>query len=163
MYVKDVATAIHYLLFRYLIAYHPFVFDELQAREVYEKGIEVNPLHAPLYHSLAELEARVFNLEGLAILNKRAAKVFNNNALVPPPSSSEAWGTKIRSQRSRNLPFNPNVAALAQKIVDEDNSLWMGSDGYKLNPMTTLDKLSARAMEDDLISDLLGVDAFDKK
>jgi hypothetical protein len=140
-----------------LIAYHAFVFDESQAREVYEKGIEVNPLHAPLYHSLAELEARVFNLEGLATLNKRAAKVFNNNALVPPPSSSEAWGAKIRSGRSRNLP--EGVAALAEKIVNEENSLWMA----KLNPMTTLDKLSARAMEDDLISDLLGVDALDKK
>jgi hypothetical protein len=142
-------------------AYHPFVFDELQAREVFEKGIEVNPLHAPLYHSLAELEARVFNLEGLATLNKRAAKFFNNDALVPPPSSSEAWGTKIRSGRYRNLP--EGVAALAQKIVDEENSLWVGGDGYKLDPMTTLDKLSARAMEDDLISDLLGVDALDKK
>jgi hypothetical protein len=39
----------------------------------------------------------------------------------------------------------------------------MGGDEYKLDPMTTLDKLSARAMEDDMISDLLGVDSFDKK
>jgi hypothetical protein len=145
-----------------LIAYHPFVFDELQAREVFEKGIEVNPLHAPLYHSLAELEARVFNLGGLATLNKRAAKFFNNNALVPSLSSSEAWGTKIRSGRSRNLP--KGVAALAQKIVDdEEDSTWMGGDEYKLDPMITLDKMSAHAMEDDLVRDLLGVDAFDKK
>ena len=90
-----------------------------QAREVFEKGMEVNPLHAPLYHSLAELEARVFNVEGLAALNERASKLFNNNALEPPKSSSKAWGAKIRAKRSRKLP--EGVAALAQKIVDESD------------------------------------------
>jgi tetratricopeptide (TPR) repeat protein len=91
-----------------------------EAREIFEKGMEVDPMHAPLYHSLAELEARVFNVEGLAILNKRAAEVFNANALEPSSSSSEVLGSKIRAGRIRDIP--KDVAALAQRIVEDDAS-----------------------------------------
>ena len=129
-----------------------------QAREVFEKGIEVNPLHAPLYHSLAELEAMVFNVEGLAALNVRASKLFNNNALETPASSSQAWGTKIRAKRSRKLP--EGVAALAQKIVDENDSGVLGDEEAErrlLDPMATLDSLTS-ALENELVDGLLGVD-----
>ena len=68
----------------------------VEARDLLEKGLEVDPLNAPLYHSLAELEARVFNLEGLAKLNKRVAEIFNNNALVPSSASAGAWEMKLK-------------------------------------------------------------------
>lgn len=84
------------------------------ARELLERGLDVDPSHASLYHSLAELEARVFNLEGLAKLNRRAAEVFNNNALVPPPSSSKAWAKKLKSSRNRKLP--KGIEALAERV-----------------------------------------------
>eukprot|EP00592_Proboscia_alata_P000489 CAMPEP_0194371954 /NCGR_PEP_ID=MMETSP0174-20130528/20282_1 /TAXON_ID=216777 /ORGANISM="Proboscia alata, Strain PI-D3" /LENGTH=1077 /DNA_ID=CAMNT_0039150205 /DNA_START=116 /DNA_END=3349 /DNA_ORIENTATION=- len=76
-------------------------FDE--ARDILERGLEMDPRHAPLYHSLAELEARVFNLDGLAKLNKRAAEVFNSNALVPPKMSTRALGKKIQMGRAKAL------------------------------------------------------------
>mmetsp|Transcript_39693 Transcript_39693/g.57973 ORF Transcript_39693/g.57973 Transcript_39693/m.57973 type:complete len:980 (+) Transcript_39693:487-3426(+) len=100
-----------------------FRFDA--ARSLLEKGLEVDPMHAPLYHSLAELEARVFNVDGLAKLNKRAAEVFNTNALVPPPASMQAWGNKIKMGRSNEL-IPDGVATLAEKVrvdIDIDNTL----------------------------------------
>ena len=134
-----------------------------QAREVYEKGIEVNPIHAPLYHSLAELEAMVFNVEGLAALNDRASKVFNNNALESPTSSSNAWGTRIRAKRSRKLP--EGVAALAQKIVDESESGVLGDEEAErrlIDPMATLDSLTS-TLEDELVDGLLGIDSIQER
>jgi len=91
------------------------------ARDLLEKGLELDPLHAPLYHSLAELEARVFNVEGLARLNKRALKVFNSNALIPPPLSIEILRKKLRNA-SGALP--KAVTALAnldsiEMVLDE--------------------------------------------
>lgn len=85
------------------------------AREIFEKGLEVNPLHAPLYHSLAELEARIFNLEGLRLLNERASKLFNNDALAPSSSSSKALGERIRKGSSRHHAAT-DVAVLSQKV-----------------------------------------------
>lgn len=122
-----------------------------EAREVFEKGIEVDPLHAPLYHSLAELEARLFNIEGLAKLNKRAASVFNANALVPPPRSLEMWGSKIRAGRSRSIPND--VAALSQRIVEED--LDNGETAYS-NPEQFLNEIldSVSLLDDGLDTEL---------
>lgn len=91
-----------------------------EARDVMERGIEVDPMYAPLYHSLAELEARVFNIDGLAKLNKRAASIFRTNALEPAPSASDVWGSKIRAGRSRSV-VPRGVAALAQRIVVDDD------------------------------------------
>jgi hypothetical protein len=120
----------------------------IQAREIFERGIAVNPLHAATYHSLAELEARVFNVEGLAKLNRKAAEVFNNNALEPSPSSSLAWGAKIRARRSNGVP--KGVAALAEKIVEEEggDNLPLDED---LDPFAALDSL----IQDELVGDLL--------
>ena len=139
-----------------------------QARQVFEQGIEVNPLYAPLYHSLAELEARVCNLEGLSKLNKRASEVFNNNVLVPPPSSTKAWGTKLKARRSRTLP--KGIAALAQKIVDDEDGsddasiLFHGGDSSKENPpfdpTILLDRMSSYSMEEELIGELFGIDSI---
>lgn len=86
-----------------------------QARQIFEQGIDENPAHAPLYHSLAELEAMVFNLEGLAKLNKKAAAIFNKDAMTPSPSSTQVWGYNIQKRRSRNSP--KGVASL-DKIGD---------------------------------------------
>ncbi len=100
-----------------------FLFFCWKARELLEKGTEISPLYAPLYHSLAELEARVFNIEGLAKLNKRTAEIFPSDAMAPPPSSTkrmQAWGNKIK-QYGR-IP--DGIAALAEKIgVDSDANI----------------------------------------
>ena len=131
-----------------------------QAREILERGIEVNPLHAPTYHSLAELEARVFNVEGLAKLNRKAAEVFNSNALEPSPTSSQAWGTKIRARRSNDVP--KGVAALAEKIVEEDgsedSSLPLDAD---LDPFAALENMGNSLMEDELVGDILQTNITD--
>ena len=67
------------------------------ARDVYEKGIEANQMYAPLYHSLAELEARICNLEALARLNERTNELFNNNAMEPSPGSNQALERKLKN------------------------------------------------------------------
>ena len=64
------------------------------AREIYEKGIEANEMYAPLYHSLAELEARICNLDALAKLNERTNNLFNNNAMEPSPGSQQVLERK---------------------------------------------------------------------
>lgn len=93
----------------------------MQARAVYEKGMELNPTHAPLYHSLAELEARLFNVEGLARLNKRALKIFNRNALEPTSTSA-----RVRTSTKPSL--SRTIAVLAEKIgIDEGNSEIQGT------------------------------------
>ena len=98
-----------------------------QARELLEQGIEINPLSAPLYHSLAELEARIFNLEGLAKLNKRTAEIFPSDAMAPPTNRMEELGKKMKQGRSSNLP--DGVAALAEKIgVDSESNVVTGVD-----------------------------------
>jgi len=110
------------------------------ARNVLEKGLEVDPFHAPLYHSLAELEARVFNIEGLAKLNKRAAQVFNNNALIPPPDSTRAWGKKLKMRRSREIP--PGVAALAEKVVGGNNNVEIDEALAFMDPVSLIESMS---------------------
>jgi hypothetical protein len=98
------------------------------ARGIFEKGIEVDPTYAPLYHSLAELEAQVFNLDGLARLNRRAKTIFNSNALVPPATSSEMFGAKIRA---RNVPTS--VTALTERIVEDKRDATETTSGSYLN------------------------------
>lgn len=127
-----------------------------EAREIFEKGIEVDPVHAPLYHALAELEARVFNIEGLAKLNKRAAQLFNNNALEPPAFSSAAWGAKIKAGRSRDIP--KGVAALAQRIVEDDGYEVILDDA---DPDSFIDSMSSTLYEDGLVGQLLNMDPAD--
>ena len=119
------------------------------ARDYLEKGLEVDPLYAPLYHKLAELEAQVFNLEGLAQLNKRAAEVFNNNALVPPPASMQAWGKKIRMARP-NAKLPKNVAALAGMLCENEDS----EQGFinDMNPDMLIQTLPN--FEDDVVGDI---------
>jgi hypothetical protein len=115
--------------------------------------MEFNPLYAPLYHSLAELEARVFNVEGLSLLNQRASKIFNKNALEPAPSSYQTFGTRIRAKRKRTLPRG--IAALAEKIVSEDGKNYVyNTDSNNNDPFTALDNL-ADNMLDDLLRDSL--------
>lgn len=119
---------------------------------MYEKGMELNPAHAPLYHSLAELEARLFNVEGLARLNERASKIFNRNALEPAPSTSmaasTAYSTRVRSRgKSSSLPHR--IAVLTEQIVNDEES------GENLSvtptsssgPETTLDNIADNLIE----------------
>jgi hypothetical protein len=115
--------------------------------------MEFNPLHAPLYHSLAELEARVFNVEGLSRLNQRASKIFNKNALEPAPYSSQAFGTKMRAKRKKSLPRG--ITALAEKIVNDDGEngpLGINATDHK-DPFTALGSM-ADNMIDELLRDL---------
>lgn len=120
------------------------------AREILEKGLEVNPLHAPLYHSLAELEARIFNVDGLAKLNKRAATIFNTNALEPSPSTSQAWSNKIRMGNSREVPVG--VAALAEKVGYSEETLEK-DDLPSVTPQQSMSE-----MEDEVVRDLFQED-----
>jgi hypothetical protein len=130
-------------------------FLNCQAREIFEKGIDVDPQYAPLYHALAELEARVFNIDGLSKLNKRAAAFFNNNALQPPPLSSETWGAKIKAGRSRDVP--KGVTALAERIVEEDGNDRVLED---TDPSSFIDRMSSSLMEEGLVGQLLRMDTF---
>lgn len=121
-----------------------------KARELLEKGIEINPLYAPLYHSLAELEARVFNIEGLAKLNKRTAEIFPSDAMAAPPSSSQrmqAWGKKIKQQG--RIP--DGIAALAEKIgVDSGtNTTTAGGPLDEIDPDLLLNSMSGFGIESD--------------
>ena len=111
--------------------------------------MEVNPLYAPIYHTLAELEARVFNVDGLAKLNQKAAKIFNTNAMQPSPSTTQAWGAKIRARQHKEIP--KGVAALAEKIVDDDDD--DDDDDYDLDPFEALESMSL--MEDEIVGDML--------
>ena len=122
----------------------------LQARAVYEKGMELNPTHAPLYHSLAELEARLFNVEGLARLNKRALKIFNRNALEPTSCSSTAYSARVSCRTKPSL--SRSIAVLADKIVnDEENSEILGTTPVSSSdPAATLGNVA-----DNLIQGLL--------
>lgn len=121
------------------------------ARQVLEEGLEVDPLCAPLYHSLAELEAKVFNLDGLAKLNKRAAAVFNTNALAAriPPQHLVKTSSDRNVDKSRDM--EKRVAILADKV------------GYGLEieieediVSTTFDKM--RRVEDEAVRALFGDD-----
>jgi hypothetical protein len=126
----------------YFLSIHLFK----KARELLEKGLEVDPLHAPLYHSLAELEARVFNIEGLAKLNKRAANVFNTNALTPPPSM-KPWEQNLKMGKGQSdLP--DGIAALKLEFdLDLDGSLL-----HDLDPDEIIDQMTQ--FEDDVVGDL---------
>ena len=99
-----------------------FIFDITKARDLLEKGLEVDPLHAPLYHSLAELEARVFNIQGLAELNKRASQIFHNNALESPPLSMNLLGSKLRKSAQSKKKVPQNINALAKKTKNSLSS-----------------------------------------
>jgi len=122
---------------------HFFKRGKIQnAREIYEKGLDVNPLHAPLYHSLAELEAMVFNVEGLAKLNKRAADLFNKDAMMAPSrTSTQAREKLIQKRQSRELP--QGVSVLNERI------------GEKI-PIESADPMQMLA--DDVVQDILRAD-----
>ena len=98
----------------------------------------MNPLYAPLYHSLAELEARVFNIDGLAKLNKRLASIFpsdaNASSSASQQTSAQAWGNKIKLQHSSSSSSGKilpdGITALAQKIgVDSDSPAIVSGSG----------------------------------
>jgi tetratricopeptide (TPR) repeat protein len=139
------------------------------AREVFEKGMEVNPMYAPLYHSMAELEARICNLEGLAKLNKRAAKFFNQNALEPAPLASTALGTKIKAKQSSSDRRTDNsgkqISTFANRIVDDDdddNTLdgdLMGLVGSSVDALSILESLNG----DGLVGDMMCVESINPK
>jgi len=106
-----------------------------EAREIYEKGIETNPMYAALYHSLAELEARICNLDALARLNKRTNELFNNNAMEPSPRSYEALETKIKNS-SQHRPF-------AEAI---------GVNGKSDSSMSAIEELNGEGIVGDIMS-----------
>jgi len=131
----------------------------LQAREILEKGIEVNPLHAPTYHSLAELEARVFNVEGLAKLNRKAAAIFSHNVMQPNPSSTQALGANLlKFRHSNEIPRG--IKALAEKIVEDEVASELEElsmmDKEDMDPFATFEQMmNANLIEDELVGDML--------
>jgi tetratricopeptide (TPR) repeat protein len=135
------------------------------AREVFEKGMEMNPMYAPLYHSMAELEARICNLDGLAKLNKRAAELFNQNAMEPAPLSSKALGTKIKSKQT---PYDkrPNsekrIPGFATRIVDDDDDYddegLISLVSSRVDALSMLESLNG----DGLVGDMISVESIDQ-
>lgn len=116
--------------------------------------MEVDPLHAPLYHSLAELEARVFNIQGLSELNKRAAQIFHNNALESPPLAMNLLGNKLRKSAQSKKKIPNNINALARKMdsyvigekLDVDEAI------NDMDPDLIIDQMMQ--FEDDIVADI---------
>lgn len=148
------------------------------AREIYEKGIESNEMYAPLYHSLAELEARICNLDALARLNKRTNELFNNNAMEPSPGSYQALEKKLKNS-SQNRPVSSFFvdrnkqqqmsasqgkprppALLSEKIVidgDDENAELDPSDIYgnskrKKKNLSDIEELNGEGIVGDIMS-----------
>ncbi|KAL3919789.1 MAG: hypothetical protein SGILL_003577 [Bacillariaceae sp.] len=149
------------------------------ARQVFEEGMDRNPMYAPLYHSLAELEARIFNLDAMARLNKRAAEMFTANALETPSMSSVALGTKIKAKRRHDSSLShgashggsssghggssydkkkPRISAFATKIVedDEDDETIQGLLGSGVDALSMLESLNG----DGLVGDMMSVESM---
>jgi hypothetical protein len=110
----------------------------------------MDPLHAPLYHSLAELEARVFNIQGLAELNKRAAQIFHNNALESPPITMNLLGSKLRKSAQSKKKLPNNINALAKKAnsqrIDVEEAI------NDMDPDTIISNMML--LEDDIVADI---------
>lgn len=122
------------------------------AREIMEEGLRIDPLYAPLYHSLAKLEARIFNIEALSNLNKKAAALFQSNALEPPPSlPSEVWGEKVRTVQAHKVPRR--VAVLADRIGESVRSK---DDEDVESVVNTLESMSRT--EDEMVATVFGDD-----
>lgn len=116
--------------------------------------MDIDPLHAPLYHSLAELEARVFNIQGLAELNKRAAKIFHNNALEPPPISMNLLGSKLRKSAQSKKKVPNNINALVQQLdtYNVGEQLDVEEAINDMDPDTIIESISQN--EEDNVADI---------
>ena len=62
------------------------------------------------------MEARVFNIEGLAKLNKKAAQIFNTNALIPSQASASVLKQKLRASRGV-VPYG--ISSLGKELEME--------------------------------------------
>jgi crooked neck len=137
----------------------------VEARQVLEEGISIDPFYAPLYHSLAELEARVGNVEELARLNKRTASIFNTNALLQATSkSNDTYHRAVMNSQSVFLQNNPssdvlqNVAALSKRIGPEEEKKVGNISPNRLPNESSifLDNLmNSYCLDDDGICDLI--------
>lgn len=109
-------------------------------------------MHAPLYHSLAELEARVCNIQGLAELNKRAAQIFNNNALEPSPISMNLLWNKLRknAQSKKKMPNNINALAHQFDTYNVGEQLDVEEAINDMDPDVVIDKMAQ--LEDDNVA-----------
>ena len=131
-----------------------------EARAVYEQGLSIDPMNAPLYHSLAELEAQLFNLDGLAELNKRAIKIFKTDATKRSTEGEEAWGISIRANRAKALP--KHIIDLTKKIAADDSSSPLAVHDESYDPDLFIDKLSRKLLEDrGPVSDILQLDKME--
>ena len=115
--------------------------------------MKVDPLHAPLYHSLAELEARVFNIQGLAELNKRAAQIFNNNALEPPisPITMNLLGSKLKKSALSKKKIPNNINLLARKTNYSSSTDISNIEEKKLNVEETIMDMNPDLIIDNMI------------
>ncbi len=122
----------------------------------------MNPLYAPLYHTLAELEARVFNIDGLAKLNKRLATIFPSNVnVLSSQRTTQVWGNKINLQHSSTLSgkiLPDGIAALAQKIGVDGDALTIGGGTSlvedDLDPETLLNVICGSGGDDLMFQDM---------
>ena len=109
----------------------------------------------------------MFNVQGLAALNKRAAKIFHTNALESPPLSMNLLGSKLRKSALSKKKIPNNITALVKKtnyISTTADSIEEEDKDYKdrnLNVETTLMGLdpdmiikNMNQLEDDVVADL---------
>ena len=102
-------------------------------------------------------------MEGLANLNKRAATVFNNNALVmngPQPSAAAAWRNKMSGKLSyKDLP--ESVTTLMEKVgLDLDEKETPSSSFMDVDPTMILENMMM--LEDSEIGEMLSTSNFDQ-
>lgn len=77
--------------------------------------------------------------------------IFNTNAMQPNPSTTEAWGAKIRARQHNEIP--KGVAALADKIVEEEEE----EESDELDPFEALESMNADLMEEEFVGDIEGL------
>jgi tetratricopeptide (TPR) repeat protein len=140
-----------------------------EARKILEQGLDANPTNAPLYHSLAELEASVFNLEGLAKLNKRAAAIFSHNGSQSQrPANNKAptikvWEKKLQagaSSSSDDLDLNAADSVVGGVMTNNGQSTaFFGDTLTNADPDSILRNMSN--LEGDVVGDIFSFTADD--
>ena len=80
----------------------------------------------------------VFNIEGLANLNRRAAEIFHTNALEPPSQCMQILGDRLKknAQSKRKLPIS--VLALARTVPLEFDL----EEEININPDSIIESIS---------------------
>ncbi|GMI22132.1 hypothetical protein TrCOL_g12458 [Triparma columacea] len=108
-----------------------------QARALFSEGLDLDDTDASIYHSWAQMEASIFNLEGLNELNKRAVSLFSTDALAPRNNNNALLA---RRKGGKKLP--PRLEALWKRNggVKYDDLMEGGGEGRSISDLLELDE-----------------------